>query len=339
MLTQIQDFNKVQQALLQQISDSLPSNQSLVDVLSDLLQISVDSVYRRLRGETMLNIQEVAAICNHFNISFDAVSGNDEIETVSFRYKSLTSEADYKKYLQSILDDTLKIGASSQGKIIYAAEDIPLFHHFRIPDLAAFKIFYWLRSIINDDTYRNKLFSLDVIPSDIMEKCKELYNSYTRVPSIEIWTNVTAASLILQLKYFWESGIFDNKDTALYICDLAMEEIHFIEKQAECSAKMDTEGNIAQPQTEYLLYYSEVEIGNNTILASVEGRNWLYLTHNTLNKMVTANEAFCNETKSWLNYLMQKSTLLSGVGEKQRYQFFRNITKQLEAIKDDIMKE
>ncbi|NBC83246.1 MAG: hypothetical protein GVY19_07665 [Bacteroidetes bacterium] len=335
----LKDYTNIQQNLLQLINDCLPANHSLVDTLSDLLQISTDSAYRRLRGETMLNIREVAAICHHFNLSFDSIASNTTVDTVSFRYRPLSSAADYKIYLQQIVEDTNRLAASGKARLIYAAEDIPLFHHYRIPDLASFKIFYWLRSIINDEDYRTKPFKPGVVPDEFIELGKEAYNAYSRIPGIEIWTNVTAASLILQIKYFWGSGIFADKELALYICDLAIQEINFIEQQAALSKKLDLEGNVTRPETEFLLYFSDVEIGNNTILASIEETKWLYLTHNTLNKMVTANAAFCDETERWLNYLMQKSTLLSGVAEKQRYQFFRNITKQIEAIKEEIEKE
>jgi hypothetical protein len=328
-------FSDIQKKLVQWITDIVPENQSLVDILADVLQISTDSAYRRIRGETSLDIQEVALVCDYFKISFDSLCANEEIDTVSFRYKSLNTEADYIKYLLSIRDDIQKILAS-KGTIIYAAEDIPLFHHFRYPDLAAFKIFYWIRSIISDETYRNIQFHPDVISDKIKEICKEIFNAYTQVESIEIWTEVTAMSLIMQLKYFWDSGIFEHKEIALHICQLALEEVSFIEKQAEASRKLDILDKEVNPEVSYTLYHSDIEIGNNTIIASVQNTDWLYLTHNTLNKMVTANKEFCAETKQWLSYLMQKSTLISGVAEKQRYQFFRKIYKQLEDINEVI---
>ena len=46
-----------QTILMERIKDALPSNMSLVDELADLLQVSNDSAYRRMRGETALSIE------------------------------------------------------------------------------------------------------------------------------------------------------------------------------------------------------------------------------------------------------------------------------------------
>ena len=51
-----------------------PTNQKLVDVLSDLLEVSNDSAYRRLRCETAISIDEYMKICEHFRIPLD-ISG------------------------------------------------------------------------------------------------------------------------------------------------------------------------------------------------------------------------------------------------------------------------
>ena len=135
--------NNLQGRLIQQVERVLPENMSLVDVLAELFEVSNDSAYRRIRGETSLSIDEVQKLCARFNISFDSLAGNVDSESVTFKYSPLHSEMDYISYLKSILTDLKQIAGAKNKQIIYAAEDIPLFHHFRIPELATFKIFYW----------------------------------------------------------------------------------------------------------------------------------------------------------------------------------------------------
>ncbi|HET6225931.1 MAG TPA: helix-turn-helix domain-containing protein [Bacteroidia bacterium] len=64
-------------AFIQLIKNSLPSNISLVDELSDLLKISSDSAYRRIRGESALSIEEITVLCKHFKLSFDSFINNN----------------------------------------------------------------------------------------------------------------------------------------------------------------------------------------------------------------------------------------------------------------------
>jgi hypothetical protein len=58
-----------------------------------------------------------------------------------------------------------------------------------------------------------------------------------------------------------------------------------------------------------------------------------YISFNTLNSLTTSNPEFCGEIEHWLKNLEKKSTLISGVAEKQRYRFFNKMYKHV----DDLM--
>ncbi|MCK4639369.1 MAG: hypothetical protein KAT33_08115, partial [Bacteroidales bacterium] len=59
---------ETQEHLFQQIRESLPTHLSLVDEISELLRMSYDSAYRRIRGEKAITIDELHTLCKHFNI-------------------------------------------------------------------------------------------------------------------------------------------------------------------------------------------------------------------------------------------------------------------------------
>jgi hypothetical protein len=52
--------------------------------------------------------------------------------------------------------------------------------------------------------------------------------------------------------------------------------------------------------------------------------------------MSTTNADFVHENEHWLQNLVRKSTLISGVGEKQRNQFFRLLRDKIELVKNKI---
>jgi hypothetical protein len=329
----------IQRKLFESLQSLIPSNYTLVDILAELLGISTDSVYRRIRCETLLNINEISLICSRFNLSFDSVCSSAINGSVTFKYSSLYTEQEYIEYLKSIYSDIKQLSEAENKYAIYAAEDIPLFHYFRDPEITAFKIFYWLRSVVSDEKYLQVKFDKNLISKEIIDICQEIFKCYSLTPSSEIWTNVTATSLLLQIRYFWESGLFNNKEQALYVCSLAEEEINFVEKQAEFGRKLDSNLNPVLGEGSFVLYHSDIEIGNNTIFVNRDGYKVLYLTHNTMNKIVTVNQDFCNETEIWLKNLIKKSTILSGVAEKQRHRFFQSIRQELNSIKQMIETE
>jgi transcriptional regulator with XRE-family HTH domain len=79
--------NNLQISFLSRIKEQLPTNASIADELADVLNVSIDSVYRRLRGETALTISEIHLLCSKYKISFDSFA--DSFETIPFEYGRL----------------------------------------------------------------------------------------------------------------------------------------------------------------------------------------------------------------------------------------------------------
>ena len=63
----------IQEILFQSIKSKSNPNISFVHELSELLEISYDSAYRRIRGEKELSLEELKTICFHYKISVDAL--------------------------------------------------------------------------------------------------------------------------------------------------------------------------------------------------------------------------------------------------------------------------
>jgi len=318
---------------LNKIKDFIPSSNSFVDELAEILDISNDSVYRRLRGETALTINEVATLCEHFNVSFDFFTKNSE--NVSFYYNIQRDIEGFKNYLKSIIFALEKINRSKNNFITYAAIDIPIFHNFKYEELGSFKLFYWMKTIIDEPNIQTSKFKTNIISQDVKDMWKNAYELYCNTPSAEIWSDKTITSLIKQIEFFWDSGIFETKELALIVCKQAIELIQLIEKQAELSNK-----NISNPQSEkskFYFYLSDIEIGNNCILTKQEENYIAFLSFNTFNSLTTTNQKFAKEIKLWQDNLIKKATLVSGVAERHRYQFFKKGLDKLNILYNKIL--
>ena len=325
------DLMEIQKNFLDKLKHSLSSNVSFVDSLSDLLDISIDSVYRRMRGETALTFDEILILCNHYKVTFDSLVETNHAG-VTFNYSVLPRSVEgFKMYLRSILNDLKSLKTAENINLFYVAFDIPLFYLFAYPELAAFKMYYWMRSVLNVHEYQEQKYSFDITDKEILEIGHELLEAYSQVGSIEIWTDNTTGSLKKQIEYYWEAGFFSNDDEALVLCDQAISLIKSVNHKAELGTKQA--GN---ERSEYKLYFSDIEIGNNCILLEVDGMRRVYHTYNTFNKMVTSNNRFCEESLVWINSIIGKSTLISGVSEKQRIQFINKLLKQFEHTKSII---
>ena len=330
----------IQNFLFRRIKELIPASHSLVDQVAELLGVSNDSAYRRIRGETSLSLKETAILLKHFQIPAEVLLGNGDNSSVIFNYKvSHGLDADFDQYLQGILNDLRNIAKAENREIIYAAKDIPIFHHFLFPELAAFKIFFWMKSVMNVPSYSKKMFNREEIDKTFFERGKEILALYEKIPATEIWSEETLNSTVKQIEYCWDSGFFKTKEDALFLCEQLNSMMQHIQKQAELGMKFHPAHTpMHQEEGNYQLYYNEMLIGNNNILVTAGGSQITYLTHNVLNYLITSNAAFCKETEESLKSLIKKSVLISGVSEKQRNQFFRKALGLIEQLAEKIRK-
>jgi hypothetical protein len=63
---------ELQTAFLKQIKNQLPSHLALVDAITEQLNLSNDSAYRRIRGEKHLTFDEIQILAAHYKISLDS---------------------------------------------------------------------------------------------------------------------------------------------------------------------------------------------------------------------------------------------------------------------------
>jgi len=326
----------IQQKLLGLIHDQIPDKFSYVDELSELLHISSDSVYRRLRGETLLSITEIQELCLHFNISFDSVCGLENTGLVSFQYDPVKGADTFMNYLTSMRDVLKNLEKKGKAHITYAAIDIPILHNFRFPLVSFFKSFYWLKSISNFPGFHELKFSRKILKTEFVQLGQEISELYCKIPSTEIWTDLILNALLKQIDYYWESGEFNSREDALELLEEVEKEFDYMQASAEaCSKNPGIKAPSGNPMN-FQVYLCEIEISNNCILIQDDLNKTAYLSTHTFNKMVTSNLVFTEETQRWMDSLLAKSTLISGIGEKQRSMFFRNAQDKITQIRHKI---
>jgi len=319
---------EMQHVFIKHLKSIVPSNVSLVDDLADILNISVDSAYRRLRGETELSLDETYKICKHYRISADTIFSNQS-NSVTCNYIKLTdSEANFEAYLTGLQKQLKQIAKTENAKIIYAAEEVPIFHSFFSEKLAVFKLFYWQRSVLNISNYQTKKFDWDVIPKRQLELAKDIHNLYLKTSSLEIWTIDTIQTTVKQIEYYFESGAFKEKEDAISVLNELKTMAQSINQYAEFETKNPKNNKLI---SSFNLYNSDLVIGTNCIHVEIEGGPYSYISFNTLNSLTTNNQQFCEEIEHWMKNLIKKSTLISGVAEKQRFQFFNKIYKGIDS--------
>jgi hypothetical protein len=323
----------IQQSFFEKVKAMTPPALSLPNEISEILEISIDGAYRRIRGETALSLDEYFAICSHFRIPPDSLyaSGNG---SVTFNYSPLVgSPANFVEYFERLITDMTRIVQIPDHKFVFTAEDIPIFHYFNYPTLSAFKLYFWQRSILNFPEFADTKFDPDEISPELKKLSYKTYQLYNKINGTEIWSEKTITGLLNQLHYSYETGAFRNKNDFHAVVNEVEEMIQYLHKASEKSHKFDIKSSTVEPLGGFHLQQLELMIGINTIMVHLGEERALYLVFNSLNTIMTTHKFFCNETENWLGTMMKKAVPISGTAEKQRNIFFRNMYERIELLR------
>jgi len=325
MATQVSTDN-IQTQLLEQIRQRLPNHITLADELAELLNISRDSAYRRIRGETVLSLDEAKKLYDRYGVSIDELFSSDS-NMALFYHRAFSVDYSLDHWLSSVsrnlevierLDDDRK-------QMVFAAKDIPVFHYFRFPELSSFKMFFWEKSILMDPKYSQKLYRPDSVPRERIALGQRVWNLYATIPTIEIWTDEAINDTLKQIAFFHECGYFADPGDGKMLCDQLTKLISLIKEEA--AEGKTTDGN------SFKLYENEILIADNTVLARFGTKRAVYINYNSLNLLTTLQPSFCAKTEAYLDNLIKNSILISATAAKERNKFFAKMLERIEAFK------
>lgn len=323
----------MQSVFIQKLREVIPPNLALADEMADILEISNDSAYRRIRCETEVSIDEVYKLANKYKLSLDGIFSNLN-DTVTFTYTSLIDSQDHlDRYLSRLFGHVQLVNSYPEKKNFYVADTFPLFYSFFSKKLCEFKLFFWQRSVLNVPAYQGRKFEFGFVPEQQVNLAMDASKVYNRIPGIEVWTTETVNTNLKQLEYYVESGVFQKASDALLILDELKVMIESLEKWATQGRKDE---NLNDDSFQF--YCSDVELGSNCIYIQAGPARYAYVSFNTLNSLYTNNQVFCEEMEHWVKNIVQKSTLISGIAEKQRFRFFSRIYTYISDCRERISK-
>ena len=307
--------DSIQSAFLEEVKKRLPLNHTFVDELAEILNISRDSAYRRIRGETILSLDEAKKLCGRFGVSIDSLFA-PTTNMIPFMDRSPSANYTLQQWLTSILRNV-----EPMTEITYAAKDIPIFHYLRHPELAAFKMFFWQKTIIENPDFRTINFKQEEISKEMIQLGRRIWDRYATIPSVEIWAIEAINNTLKQIEFYQECGFFSNQSQGPQLCDHFIDLIQVIQAEAVEGRK---EGG-----GDYNLYQNEILMSDNTIIAKVGGERLAYLNYNTISLLITRQATFCEKTELYLNNLIRHSALISATAEKARIKFFAKLTNRI----------
>ena len=328
------DINQIQQQLFQIIKNKMPPEASVADEVGKLLNISSDSAYRRMRSEKQVTFEEVYTLASHFKISLDQLMN---INTGGMLFQgNIVNDRNFgfDQYLTGMLHTMAYFNSFKNKELYYSCKDMPIFHHFYIREFAAFKWFFWLKTYLQFPGFAKKKFKFSDYPDDLFKLDQQVLGMYYQLASREIWNIESMNIFFRQVEFYRDADVFESDEDVLILYEALEKTWDHLEKQASLGYKFKMDDPEQKRLGEYKMYFNEVLLGDNSILAVTDNSKMAFMTHTTFNFMLTRDVAFTENMYNHMQTQMKRSTLISEVSEKERSRFFRIIRERIQKRKE-----
>ena len=245
-----------QQHLFQKIQSKLPSHTTLEQELVKALHVDLMTAFALVRQQKTLSFDQAVELSKYFSIALGDFQMEKAIQTpfnfIGFDYNVSSLE----EYFVTILNEFNKVDLFGERKIIYAASELPLFSIFQFPELAAFKLFFWGKTVYNLPDFKKKQFSLDFLSEELMDIGATAWEQYLKIPSVEVWSSNIVNDILTQIFFFWKYRIFRTKHDAILICNKVIELLNHVEMQARVGKKFHPMGELPKKEN-FEMYYND----------------------------------------------------------------------------------
>ena len=326
---------ELQQQLFKIISDKTGTAISANEIAT-VLGISTDSAYRRMRGEKTISLDELYTLCSNYQVSLDKIM-NVQTKGILFQGEYLDKNTfRFEEYLMSMQNNMAYMNSFKEKRFYYLCKDLPIFHQYHIREIAAFKRFFYLKTYFHFPGFEKKKFKFSDHPDELFAIEQKILELYNQIPSVEIWNLENMNIFFRQIEFYRDGQVFES-DEDVYILYEAIEKLwNHLEEQASRGYKFNYGDIEKKPIGEFKMYFNEVLLGDNNMMVELDGTKMSYISHTTINFMLTRDAAFNENMYNHIQNQVKRSTLISEVSEKERARFFRIIRERILARKQNL---
>ena len=310
-------------------SNYYTEKKNLVDDVSELLHIQKSSVYKKIKGESAIGLQEAGILCKHYKISLDELLNLNE-NRIYFDFPAIRGNVknvyDFLKSLETDLQNLYRLDPT----IYYATKELPMFYYCISPKLAAFKFHVFYNTVWREDKYQMIPFDYIQFENDdqFKSQIKNIVNLYMSLHSVEIWNVGILDNTLNQIRYFLESGLMKNPLESIRLCEELLLLIKNIEELCENSNKSSMKKS-DRAVGSFELYNNE--IAHTNILAYVESKSMrcVYNTYDNPDVMKSDNPSLCDYTSKWFNRIIDTSAPISQGNVRDRKMFINRLQEKV----------
>lgn len=326
-------FKIMQEQFISYLKEQIAEGRSVIEEISDILNINYDAAYRRVNCKTNLSLEETVVLAKHYKISlnklYEVGSQSTLIAEKSPKILDLQGLENYFKASYQNIAALIKLKSAS---IIYSAKDIPLFYTLTDSYITRYKIYVWLKFLNEDGSMARLSFEdfIKQIPNSLLQSAFNLGNAYNYIDITEFWNDNTINGTLEQIIYYYESGLV-KKESALLLCDDILNIINHVGQQTINQTIINSKNNAS-----YSLYKSDLLTMSNTVMIKTQHQKVFFTPFTVLTYLKVAHKATCDDLDEFFTKQKNNSKLLVNSGEKDRSLFFNKMIKKVNLLKERV---
>lgn len=324
----------LQNRILDEVISRYPKRSVAVEELATLFGVKKDAIYRRMRGDSLLDPDEISLLTKTYNLSIDSLI-HEESSTVFFNFAPFTNTFNnVSDYLNEIHRDLNQIAQLPDVKVYYVSYEIPFFYYSFFPELISFKLFIWGKTIWDFDYLKDVPFDFNIITYPDEQITQKILKLFLSLDTIEVWSVNIIDNTLSQIEYFVNTGGFKNPEDAYVLCDKMQLLVEQWRKMAGQGKKFPiTNQSETAVGGAFDLYQQELLIASNTILITSSVAKIIFPIISNPNYLRSSDQRMCDYQEEWFKKAITKSTPISNHNEKSRSLFFNIMDKKIAATR------
>lgn len=321
-------MNKIRRKIAEKILAKIPAYLNPVDFLHDLLNISKESIYRRIKGEVAFTLDDMVKISSRLFISVDEIIYTTQNKfpdymPIIFQFHSnklFDPDKIFSDFLSAYIQNMEIWNKAQNIEILVTANRLFILMTAAYEHLFKFYYYKW----IHQTQQKPLSFSMsDIVLSDHMIFLKEKLKVFTHSGhKAYILDYYFLKNTIRDIQYYYKRKLISDDEILLLQKDLfkVIDTLEYSVKQ-----KKQTEG-----YANYI-YVSTIQVESSGIYCKYDDKEAVNLWISYGINIRSENPEICTTYRFWFNSLKKYSSLITGCNEILQAKF---IEKQRIYAKD-----
>jgi len=320
-------MNNLRSTVATKILANIPPRVKPIDYLMETLNISRESVYRRIRGDISFTLEEISKLSIDLGFSIDDLIMEDMPARVFFDLHIDAAQNPSDIFL-TIMQQHFK-GIYDQSYVKDVDSTVILNHlmpGFVIPFNHLFKFAYYRWMHQHQESSLNYYYSDVSLPEKLIGLQQKAIESLRKLQhSSFIFDADIFINLFREIRYYYKRRLLSENEFTLLKNDL-LGYVNMVENIAQT-------GHYGSG-TKFQLYLSMLNIESTSRYIKYDGRSKSQFFVNSIEPVTISNPNICAIHKKWLDSMRKYATLITQSNEILQVRYFNKQRAQIEEMSD-----